>query len=228
MIIPAVQSAETKRTSVAKQTYSFGELQVDAMLRDRPEMSTYISRGDRLSDWTARQFAGKDFPVRIFWHNNLPRDMPSGPIAACQPLDARTAWIYVRSLDSQGKKIGGDELWSAVVFELYNARNSPLVVQLYKETERGKVSKAQYIERITRMEFEAIRATNEFYRTFWLPHVLAKKLPTDPSIWHSSASDRYEDWIAGLKLQQSGYPYDSYGADYSKLLRQVQRKGRLR
>jgi hypothetical protein len=187
-----------------------GESQLEQMLQDRPEMRKMVTKGDAIWLWVVRQLAGEACHQRI-----VVEDFKEPPFECASQFhnDGNSAVIRLRKTDRTGQSIPAEILWHAFIFECFNIKHGPDSDTISNQANNGKLSRKQYIEGITRYEFEAFRDTVNFYETVYLPFAIDHNYVTDPELWGMRAPSTYEAWIAQY-TDPAYYPYDSYGAFY--------------
>ena len=198
----------------------FGQQQVDQMMQDRPAMTACVQKNDRIYHWVVRQFAGKAVGQRISWSPEaLANHAPEYLSMHKYPSPRRHAYIAVREKYAGGAKQGqllpGDELWACVVFELFNIANAKDFASIYDKALDGKVSKAEFRESHTQLEFLAVQKTGQFYRKMWQPEAKQKGRRTNPFFWYALAPSTYEAWRQHY-TDPSGYPYSYYDKYYDE------------
>lgn len=192
-----------------------GMKQVDEMMKDLPRMSDYVSKGDPIYLWSARQFAGEHTGVHFFWKPN----MVSGELKACN--SPREALISVSS-NYYGLVRDGEELWSHAVFELHNIRGLPFFDEIHNGAVAGTISEKDYIRIAANVEFEAVQATKRFYRDVWLPHLESRKIEPAQSSWFEDFPSDFRTAFSSYR-EDDEYPYGCYGRSYRNLREQGMR-----
>jgi hypothetical protein len=210
----------TARFPVTRDDVLFGQTQVDQMMRDRPQMGIVVKKGDLIYNWVARQFAGEAIGQRILWSPEFTLNAPS--IAYHQiPYPPQLGKIAVRMRHANGAKkdqlIEGEELWAAVVFELFNIHNWKQFAAMDEETFLGQINKEEYLRKVTTIEFLAIKNIKQFYRDVWAPWAERKGISSEQSHWHFDAPESYDDWIKQY-TDKNDYPYVYYGRRYDEVI----------
>ena len=192
----------------------YGEKQTTRMLKDRPRMANYVSKGDPVWTWTVRQFAGEGLGARILWNAVAPIDEHVRAYNS-GPNDRRSfGLIAIREVDA-GKPLSGEDQWSCAVFELYNIRNTKQFDETDKQAFAGKLTKEEFMRKFSTLEFNAGLSETSFYHTTWLPHARKNNLTATDSCWGVEDPATYDEWIACFK-DPSGYPYCWYGTFYDQ------------
>jgi hypothetical protein len=199
----------------------FGRQQLDQMLRDRPSMAVYVQKGEPIYEWCVRQFAGSAVRQHIYWSSHFAEEdyTPDYLAYHLEPGDADRAAIVIRDRyaagPSKGQPVDGSEAWSCLVFELFKISHTPENPQTDEAADTGAISKATYIERSTRTEFDALVKTRDFYRNVWKPMLIRKGLAEDKEHWEPDGLDSYEHWMSQF-TDPGGYPFDSFGRSYDE------------
>ena len=201
-----------KQNILTQRDIAFGRSQVTAMLIDRPGMASFAADDNPMSSWAARQFAGEITGHRYYWKNHPHYNSPKR-LLACHsfPLAEQTGWITVEDVDDGGYIVDGERMWANAIYELFNTHNDQAYKLLTLEALSGKLSKQQYVERTTKLEYKVVGKVASFYRDFVLP--LAPKLstPTHERYWFADYPATYEEWRTQSKQKQ---PVDSLFFDY--------------
>jgi hypothetical protein len=205
-------------TKLSAVDLQFGRQQVDQMMRDRSEMISCVQKDDIIYEWATRQFAGEATGERIYWS----ADPPTCPVECLSSHNPAheilgPGLIKIRerheSGPEKGRKIGCEELWSCVVFELYNISYGKEHNAVYNAAISGQTGKQQYIIGVAKIEFKAIKETAQFHDEVWRPWSKTKGKSTEPSYWFTNEPDTYSEWIKQYN-DPSGYPYSYYGHEY--------------
>ena len=157
--LPAISDL---KTNLSAEDLAFGELQVERMVRDRPEMARYAGKTDPVWGFCERAFAGEAIGERIYWESSLP---VGGEYQSDhqEPYKGRPAYIRIRKDYASGYLEGSplpcEELWSCAVFEIENLRNHGAFTMLFELALKGKLSREQWIGEHTRLEYAALRRT---------------------------------------------------------------------
>ncbi len=104
----------------AQEMLHHGEGQLLAMLRDRPEMATFVKQGDRLWIWAVRKLAGEDVGEPVYWN---PETLKYHPARHSYPAPQSVGWIQISSdsaVRADGDGTAFEHLWACLAFELHN------------------------------------------------------------------------------------------------------------
>ncbi len=210
------------KKSISSADLAHGREQVARMLKDRPGMARYSETGSPLAEWAARKFAGEDLGRRIYWDSAEP---PSFAFGENRVLGGeRGAIIRVSKNICDGNDKGNpqsfDELWSGAVFELYNIANHPEFCRIDYEASRGRLIRAEFVERVWECERRAAQKTRAFYIRVFLPWAKLKRVPSHPRAWNlTSYTDESSSGDVCLPRAYRGYyelEYDRF--EFTRLL----------
>jgi hypothetical protein len=210
----------TKITGVNKflsaDDLKHGEQQTELMVRDRPKLVEFVSKGDPIWNWVVRQFAGEGIGTRIYWNNSEQLSKPSEYLADNTfPTKYRSGFIRLKSQDELGHPICGEQLWAAAIFELNNIQSGAAFKKIYLDAvaSGSKISKEDYITQNTMLEFQAMRKTALFYRNIVQPCARKKGEKAHDQYWSAHEPENYRAWIAQY-TDHSAYPWNFWGTDY--------------
>lgn len=218
---PAISGRQNSTTAPRASTLSaqdlqFGEQQLQTMLHDRPQMVNIIMQNEPIWPWAVRQFAGEAANQRIYWNSNELSDKGfEYDSDHSYPTKARLGCIRLRKTDEHGKALAPDRLLSAFVFECNNIRNGPAFHSVYETSLKGKISREQFIEQNTQIEFAATKRTADFYETVYLPLAQRRHYTVTPAYWEADSPKNYTDWIARYK-DPAKYPWSYWGKYYDE------------
>jgi hypothetical protein len=155
---------------------SFGHLQLDAMLVDRPDMANLVPPSHRLMERVVDGFGGKWLGHRVYWRNHMPT---SGRPAEHQiAFGTSPAHVVITA----GAEISPIDRWTCLVFEFYNLENSKQFLELEDLAYDGILKADEYSERCNELEFRASKKTHKFFRENPLPQ-------------SEEQHDKYYNWI---------------------------------
>lgn len=200
--IPAYKELKVKY--LTPEDLAFGEKQIVAMLRDRPAMAKFVKKGDSIWNWTVHQFAGEGLGTRIHWVGAPPNDEFLGQTTA----DNKSCEIRVLDI-LRGEPLPGEMQWSVAVFELHNARAGSAFDAIGADALDGKLTRKDYIRRMTAQEFDNMHQQQAFFKSLWLPHCRLNHLAPTPYYWKIYEPNNYKEWIAQYG-KGSNYP-ENYG-----------------
>ena len=185
---------------------AYGELQLKAMLHDRPAMRRLVQPGDPIWNWSTRQFAGEGTGGRIAWS----KEPPAGSVvdSNCLPPESNTdgsniGYIRVREariLQGTERLREGEDLWASAIYELNNVKIGKPYRLLYDSALAGKIGKDEWIKGCLRLEFGSMMRTAVVYETLWKPLMDSRGVETDPWIyqWGLVAPSTPEAWIDSI------------------------------
>ncbi|GJM10564.1 MAG: hypothetical protein DHS20C11_28400 [Lysobacteraceae bacterium] len=222
MLLLALLTTPTSAEQVSdeeayRNKLAFGEAQLDAMLRDRPIMASGLSVGSPLRGWTILQLAGQANGEPVLWDPSLPvtgasseHELPEGE----QPGRIRIHPQYVDQRQGVTKSFA--DAWAELVFELHNLAQRPAFEAAHEAVISGRLSRAQWLEAMSRAEHQALLATAEFYRMRWrgwvgrsgrgLRWYQILAVDSDYGRWISTQSS-YPEWPFGQWFDQTLAPY---------------------
>lgn len=198
---------------------TFAETQLRQMLHDRPRMSDFLSIGDSVWHYSLSKFDGVDLGIKIQW-NPDDSDIPAGCISQLKLPSAKNdrAYIHIREHDCNGNPFSGEHLWSAAVFEFLNLENFKGYDHIYTKAGRGHLSRKEWIEMNTKLEFEALEKTAEFYDRVWFNSMREKQIRSNPEFWKlPKTAMTYEEWISQYN-DPSGYPFSCWGKYFDQTI----------
>lgn len=195
---------------------AYGEAQVKKMLLQLPEMSKLVSKDDLIWAWAVRQFAGDAAGEKIIW-SNASTVSPEYVSEHSIPFDGRPGSIQMNSLDELGNKHSGEKLWYYFCFECFNISNHKSFHQIFCDAIDGRLDENSYIERHTKLEFEALHQTYLFYISVYKPFMERKGIETNSVLWGSRVPTDYELWISQYR-DHTRYPWSSYGKYFNKTI----------
>ena len=208
-----------------------GKLQVVRMMQDRPRMRQFhdatiitpqggvgavreISLDDPFVRWCIVAYAQRPNGHRIVWDSTTPR----GPVAECG-LPRNGAPISIRIRDST--KTGEDtrplrfnELWSACVFELLNARQAEEFLAVERNARSSSIDGDAYFDSIIAIEHQSMLGAKRFYLKKWKPWADEANHVTVPSLWFAEVSDDAD-------VASENGDFDALKTQYKKLFRQL-------
>ena len=164
------------------QNLSWGEIQMEKMVRDRPAMAKYAQKGDEVWNWTVRQFAGEWEKGGIEWDPADPVPLWDARYYGAQ--GNRKAYVQVTALSAMknfhfGKPKEGPELWYDLVFEFCNFQEMEKSREITRLADAGKIGEEDYCFRKTFLEaVDTRRAVHRFFADLWVPN--CSRLTLDP------------------------------------------------
>lgn len=217
-LLPHTQQAHGK-TQLTQQN-SHGDLQVQKMLADRPQMASYrtnqgqeksLTFRDSIWQWTARSYNSVINGARIYWDNSDISDKPLSYIADHDiPYPGQKGAIRLRSksVDQKGnmKTLGFEEMWNACIFELLNIQNATDFLNYYTQALNGEIDRRQFIRQNQIAEYNSLVKLKQFYQKTWIPWAQKHNFQSDEALWEQNLPETYEDWIA-LYKDTNAYKY---------------------
>lgn len=187
-----------------------GKDQLCQMLSDRPVMREFVQPGDKLWQWTIRQFAGDAAGVPIKW-STTKLDKTDEYIAENEyPTEGRAGYIRMRKTDAKGVPLSADTLWSSFVFECYNIGNGAKFQQVYIKALHSSCNENQWIEDNTRIEYDSYKKTRQFFDEVIEPMARQRNIKVDSRLWGKTVPATYEEWIA-IYQNRNEYPWSYWG-----------------
>lgn len=171
-----------------------GQNQIEQMLRDRPQMKKYATKGDSVWSWTVHELAGASIGNRIFWNPGSPHNFEKGIATNHYPLPGKRSEIRL-SKTMNGQPIPGELLWTAAIFELHNIQSGTKYYSLYKKAKAGKINCSQWIRENSKLEYRNLQRTRDFYFKVWSPHIRHRRVSTDPRFWRAEMPKSFESWF---------------------------------
>ena len=207
------------REQLATDALNHGQEQLQRMLNDRPVMKQYNERSKFLYDWAIRKFAGEDLHRRIFWDST---DPPFNYSAANHSVADfyGSRCIQVAEKFSAGQKKGEnlsfEDLWSGVVYELFNCLSEDEIKSIWRQVEEDKISKNIFATNIVACEFHAAQKTRAFYIHVILPWAKENRIPTTPESWYLGRESIIHENIHNY-IYDNPFHLDSYEQQYDLL-----------
>ncbi len=187
---------------------------LQALLRDRPEMLMLLQPHDDVWMWLVVHFSNSGWTIR--WSDNQ-ATLEHYLARHTYTADGHPVIFIARHLKS-GARISAEAQLSGLVFELLNAEHENEFKELAARARNGAIERPAFILANAQIEFTVCRATQKFYRTVWRPHVLRCHLHDQGGNWHLGAGDDFARWIAYHRQdRRDGYPDDVYGPEYDAI-----------
>jgi hypothetical protein len=197
--IPAYMSAlngnptNGRTYALSVEDLKYGQVQVQRMLTDRPEMARYIRKGDAIWNWCSRQYAGECTGSKYFWSPNE------------EDNDGLIGWHSVPYLGRPGSvTVGqkynmsrdGEKLWSVAIFELFNLRNDATFLAWDRHASFSKINQHERVKQCVWLEYETTKQLTQFYKKYWMPH--SKRLHlnnTHAWYWYVGIPTTFDEWF---------------------------------
>ncbi|HIA54796.1 MAG TPA: hypothetical protein EYN91_22380 [Candidatus Melainabacteria bacterium] len=188
-----LQTKGKASNQLSKADLEHGAIQINRLLKDRPELATLISKGDGAYEWIRLNFAGEYTGFRIYWENSKPYIDADGE----NRFDDfnHTGAIRVKKPSISDAPGNAEIQCMAVVYELINIRNTPRFTALWNDALNGKLTRSEWVRGNTLLEFEAIHETKNFYSKIWFPLMTSKHLRADEHLWRVEAADTFDSWL---------------------------------
>ena len=204
-IVAACFNPECRSFESKPQTdVEFGNRQVTRMLSDRPEMSKYVRKEDAIWKLARDYFGGKLVHRRIEWN---PQEPDGAPFHLASHRYSPKCFICIRKEDD-GELVSGERLWLALFFEFFNTQNDVEFNKNWEQACHGKLTRQQWIQKNSYLEFLALRKTSKFYDDVWLPRMKALEIKSCESYWKYCAREPFSEWF---KKYRTWYPDDFLG-----------------
>ncbi len=156
------------------ENFSWGEYQVEKMLRDRPVMAKYVQKGDKVWGWTVRQFAGEWIKGGIEWDPTDPKPLWDAMYYGADGINK--ARVQVTALSAMrhfhfGKPKEGPELWYDLVFELCNVQGFEKKREINHLADTEKIGEEEYCFRAYLEEaVDTRQKVRHFFMDLWVPN----------------------------------------------------------
>jgi len=211
-------SIEANADSVKPATISaiHGEEQLDQFLKDRPQLSRIVRKGNTLWNWLRDGFGNEKDGIRIFWENKPTSDFNSFGAESRFTADSNNVYIRVDRCYKKGEfaqiERSAEEILIDIVFELNNAKNRSRRLELGDLADRGQISKHDYALAIAKEEYTASLDTGAFYTQIWIPFCHAHNFEYEAFLWSFTSYGNFDSWLGSFP-KDSGYPFRSYGKE---------------
>ncbi len=204
--------------------------QLERMVADRPQMlgghadlAEFL--GPELLKTICSLFDGEHAHGQlILWDGDSMKREPLPVLAKHRiPMSNRAASIMVRrTLPSEIKPeipLSCDLAWSAAIFELHNVANYESFYELIVDTMLDDVDESEFMWRLARIEFDACKKAESFYREHWRRRMLEVGTPSRPQNWVRAATT-FEAWYSALP--DDGAYLQGSRRHYQQTVRQAQ------
>ena len=136
---------------------SFGELQLEQLLSDRPEMQNTLPEDHAVYRWLVSSFEKERIGSRIYWFADQPRTgekAEHGP-----PYEGYPAFIRITA----GSESSPIDKWTMLVFEMFNIENTESFKLLVDLARKQKLDGDGYARQCVALEFKAAQKTRRFF-----------------------------------------------------------------
>lgn len=158
---------------------SYGQKQLENMLRDRPLMKRYLDSSDDVWRWAALKYGEKVLGCDVEWdfgrlitgltaEHDFPTKGHPGRIRVKKPSFDPT--IYDAAALNMKSAAAFEELWSCVVFELYNIQSADQFQRLSDQILDDKIDRDKFVKTMFFIETRAAQRTRKWYVDVFLPH----------------------------------------------------------
>ncbi len=161
-----VRAVATNSVVLQPTEHLFGRSQVEAVIRDRPEMGEVINREPALREMLESGFEGDAWSGRVHWDNREPKD--SSRAEHWEQHNGQPTSVRV----SKNPDTSAIDKCSQLAFELYNVGNDKEFFRLENAAIEKRMTRHDFVTSKVRLEFEALMKTREFFRE----HPLAEEL----------------------------------------------------
>lgn len=212
-----VQLYQTEH-QLSEAALQHGRTQLERILKARPAMATLVQPQDPIGQWIILQLAGAQSQALVHWQDSAHADfhIPEGVNAVhayATPTSTAKIWVAPQSK--------AEQLWASLIYELHNLHYGAAFRKIALDAQHFRCSEQDYIMRHARLEYQAGRATADFYRQHWRPFCQSKQTSTTPQYWFYYLPDSFEHWARSF-TDPNGYPWHPYKGYYAKLIRSVQ------
>ena len=144
-------------TTVADgQDKSNGEIQLERLLADRPDMRGIFPKDDVVLRWVNRSFEFGRSGEPVVWGDGEPVN------GMAEHTPTRKALVRVTNRDD----ISGRDKWYLLVFELFNLVPAGNVLDLEVRAESGELSRVEFANLILQHEYRQMKASNRFFKRY--------------------------------------------------------------
>ncbi len=169
------------------------------MLDDRPDMVGVLAADDPIVEWVVAGMNGDRIGQRIYWHGASPQS--GQPAEHASPYSGYPPHISLQG----GTETTGIDKWSGLVFELFNLEGTEAFAELHARALAGEVDGETYANEATKLEFVALKRTEEFFRKRPMPGAKPGRNRLYEGMLDLPAT--YEEYLVRLKQE---YPKGSY------------------
>lgn len=188
-----------------------------------------LKPGDKIYVWLTEQFAGGSLGKRILWRPNTLSstnpDTSKYSSYCCPPGEHAPGVISVNATDGSNDA-DPEAMLSALVFEIFNIRNAVRFEEIRETVRKGQIDKAEYIRKISQLEYLAGKRCAQFFRDVWLPECKKQGIGYQSRFWRQDMPDTYEQWVAKTR-KTNGYPDTLYGPQFDSLSLQARNPQRI-
>ncbi len=110
-----------------------------------------------------------------------------------------------------------EKLWARAVFELNNIANYLQFQRLIQSAYKKKINKKNFIVKMAKIEFMAVKKTQKFYKDIWRPWIVSKNFRACPGEWYIGTPLKFSDWIEQFD-KNADFPWKIYAHFYENHL----------
>ena len=198
-----------------------GFQQIRAMIRDRPTMALEVDEDCRLVDWVARRFGGCGTEGWLVFWNPDPTERFNAQ--SLYPTASRVGFVQISATrvadPDRGRSRTFEEMWSSLVFELFNVANHEGFAANRTRAFLGACAIEDYVEENLRLEHLAMLRSAAFYAREVLG-TRGRCLGLDSSLasrWKVGVPLSFEEYLA---VRSPGVHSEVYGSYYRELNQQ--------
>ncbi len=187
---------------------TFGHRQVNQLLSDRPNMRGILDKEHPVRKWIVAGFNGERVGHRVYWNADSPK---SGRGAEHAPrYHHYPAQLYITG----GTEETSLEKWAGVVYEFFNLEHSEQFEKLRDQALAGKISSEDFALQCVKVEFSALKKTEEFFRENPLPSSIQGRHEWYDWVLHGVGS--FEDYAEKFKYHAGPGNYDYFKNEFDE------------
>ena len=220
-----IRSASSEAAPTSEdRTWGDGEIQLNRVLRDRPQLVSVVKKGSPIWLWLVQNFQDTKVGFKIQWDSEPPQDgYDNHADSSAYPDENNISYIRLGTPNkgsfTTGKVNSTEQLLGELVFELCNVRLGQTKRTIEDRLEHGDISRREYILECASMEYLADTETAGFYNSIWVPYCKTLGWVYDPSLWHVSEASNFREWMKQYP-PNSWYPWQYYGNRYDGIIYQ--------
>jgi TPR repeat protein len=196
------------------------DTQIQALVRDRPALSSLVQKDNAIWKWLETAFAYGGDNYKIVWSNDhTVSSFPTGSQSSSFPDFDHVVTVKVDGTFKEGPSIGqprpAEDMLVNLVFELNNARHVPEKQRITRLVDTGGISRDDFMRESFRQEFLAAGETEDFFNAIWVPFCKEKNLAVNPHLWGVPVENTFQERLAKYP-PTFWYPWGYYGRVYDK------------
>ena len=182
----------------------WGRLQLANLKEDLPATRPVFEAIPKFESWVCTQFEGIHSQVKIRWavkstyHGESRAFILPGDPVELRVVTMATARITPALLP--------DYYISALVFELFNARNSGKFESLFDRARKSAIAKEDFVNEVLSLEYEALLERRKFFLTFYFDAASTAGIKVSASNWGVSVPE-FEAFQSHIKSNAITYPF---------------------